>query len=51
MQVWKTVKNILLELERVSILKFTDKQFGDIETYLGKTIEKKRKEVLQFEFF
>ncbi|MBP3607660.1 MAG: CRISPR-associated endonuclease Cas2 [Treponema sp.] len=45
------IRKIIPYEGKVSILKFTDKQFGDIETYLGKTIEKKRKEVLQFEFF
>ncbi len=35
----------------VSILKFTDKQFSDIETFMGDTLQKQEKPPLQLEFF
>lgn len=45
------IRKIIPYEGKVSILKFTDKQFGDIETYLGKTVEKNKKKVTQFELF
>lgn len=36
---------------KISILKFTDKQFGEILTFLGKKIEKMPSKPMQFELF
>lgn len=43
-------KNIPFE-GKISILKFTDKQFGEIITFLGKKIEKTPSKPMQFELF
>mgnify|MGYP003329510992 FL=1 len=43
-------KNIPFE-GKISILKFTDKQFGEIITFLGKKIEKMPSKPMQFELF
>ena len=47
----KRIKEKLPPEGTVSILKFTDKQFGDIETFIGTTIKKKEKSPSQLEFF
>ena len=46
----KRIKQNLPTEGTVSILKFTDKQFGDIETFIG-TVKKKEKIPQQLEFF
>lgn len=35
----------------VSILKFTDRQFGDIESFIGLSPQKQKKAPCQLEFF
>ena len=47
----KRIKKWLPKEGTVSILKFTDKQFGDIETYIGETVKKKPKQPAQLEFY
>ncbi len=45
------IKNWLPREGTVSILKFTDKQFGEIQTFLGETPQKKEKIPEQLELF
>lgn len=46
------VKKHLPQTGKVSILKFTDKQFGEIETFEGKfSVKKQENQYLQLEFF
>ena len=47
----KRIREWLPEEGTVSILKFTDKQFSDIETFIGYEPKKKEKTPLQLEFF
>lgn len=47
----KRIKQHLPSEGTVSILKFTDKQFGDIETFIGVNLKKKEKIPTQLEFF
>lgn len=47
----KRIKQNLPKEGTVSILKFTDKQFGDIETFIGLSNKKKEKVPQQLEFF
>ena len=47
----KHIKNWLPEEGTVSILKFTDRQFSDIETFLGYEPQKPEKIPQQLEFF
>lgn len=47
----KRIKNALPKEGTVSILKFTDKQFGDIKTFIGVTPQRRTKVPQQLEFF
>ena len=47
----KRIKDWLPKEGKVSILKFTDKQFGDIETFEGMLPKKKEKTPKQLELF
>ncbi|AGT43184.1 CRISPR-associated endonuclease Cas2 [Treponema pedis] len=47
----KYIKKHIPREGKVSILRFTDKQFGEIESFIGKTPEKKKKTPSQLEFF
>lgn len=47
----KRIKQWLPSEGTVSILKFTDKQFGDIETFIGLAVQEKEKIPQQLEFF
>lgn len=47
----KRIKSILPREGVVSILRFTDKQFSDIQTFMGKSPQKKQKEPAQLELF
>lgn len=47
----KRIKEWLPREGTVSILRFTDKQFGEIETFLGQTPQKKKQTPQQLEFF
>lgn len=47
----KRIKKWLPKEGSVSILKFTDKQFSDIETFIGSIPEKKEKAPRQLELF
>lgn len=47
----KRIKSLIPREGKVSILKFTDKQFGEIETFLGRVPEKTKKAPQQLEFF
>ena len=47
----KRIRQWLPKEGTVSILKFTDKQFGDIETFIGITPQEKEKVPAQLEFF
>lgn len=47
----KRIKQWLPREGKVSILRFTDKQFGDIETFIGEKPQKRQKQPLQLEFF
>lgn len=47
----KRIKENLPPEGTVSILKFTDKQFGDIETFIGLKAKKVEKAPSQLEFF
>ncbi|MBQ9282139.1 MAG: CRISPR-associated endonuclease Cas2 [Treponema sp.] len=47
----KRIKQWLPKEGTVSILKFTDKQFGDIETFVGMTVQKTENKPQQLEFF
>lgn len=47
----KRIKEWLPHEGTVSILRFTDKQFGDIETFIGSFPAKKEKAPQQLEFF
>lgn len=47
----KRIRDWLPKEGKVSILKFTDKQFGDIETYEGLEQKPLEKKPMQLEFF
>ncbi len=47
----RRIKDFLPREGTVSILKFTDKQFGEIQTFMGKIPQKKEKVPSQLELF
>lgn len=47
----KRIKSYIPREGLVSILRFTDKQFGEIETFLGAKPKKQKKAPMQLEFF
>ena len=47
----KRIKSWMPKEGTVSILKFTDKQFGEIQTFIGSQPTKQEEKVLQLEFF